>query len=82
MDEGFDAYVDAAVVLGQWVDRTLVRRDPGIFTIDFVRHVPAPAERFLVARVLLTPPAALDLRDPLDDACRGYSEWSTPKENG
>jgi hypothetical protein len=77
--DAFD-YLDPAVLLGQWTDRTFVRRAPLIFTVDFVRDVPASAERFLVARMLMTPNAALDLRDQLDDAWRGYSEWSRPEE--
>jgi hypothetical protein len=79
LGDAFD-YLDPAVLLGQWTDETAVRRGPVMFTIDFVRYVPASAERFLVARALLAPSTALDLRDQLGDAWHEYDEWSRSEE--
>ena len=79
-DEPFDTYFDPAVLLGQWTDRTLVHGGYAVFAIDFVRDVPVPFQRVLVARALVTPPLAADLRDQLDDAWRAYLETSMPED--
>jgi hypothetical protein len=79
-DEHFDTYFDPAVLLGQWTDRTLVHRAHAMFAIDFVRDVPIPAQRVLVARALVMPALAADLRDQLDEAWRAYLETSMPED--
>jgi hypothetical protein len=63
-----------------WADSTRVHRGRDEFTIDFIRDVPAPRHRALVARAVLSPILAVELRDRLDDAWRAYSEWSMPEE--
>jgi len=75
-----DFYVDPAVVVGVWANSTRVQRGRDEFTVDFRRHVPDPSRRFLVARALLSPAVAFELRDQLDGALQSYTEWSMPKE--
>ena len=73
-----DLVLDLSVLVGVWADRTRVHRGRDEFTVDFVRQVPEPRGRVLVARAVVSPLVAVDLRDQLDDAWRGYSEWSMP----
>ena len=80
LDQPFDLYLDPATLVGRWADSTWVHRGRDEFTIDFVRHVPAPHLRALVVRAVLSPIQAVELRDRLDDAWRAYSEWSMPEE--
>ena len=79
-DEPFDTYFDPAVLLGQWTDRTVVHRGLVVFAIDFVRDVPVTGDRVLVARALLPPALAADLRDQLDAAWDAYLETSMPED--
>jgi hypothetical protein len=78
-EEPFDVFYDATLLAGAWVDSTHVHRGHRELTLDFVRSVPLPAERVLVARVTMAPSVAMDLRDQLDQAWRSYSEWSMPE---
>ena len=57
---------------------TYVYRGRGVFTIDFIREVPSPPQLLLVARAIALPHVAVDLRDQLDEAWRGYTEASMP----
>ena len=75
-----DSFADPAVLVGVWTDSTQVHRGRNEFTIDFVRHVPEPPRRVLVARTIVAPIVALELRDQLEEVWRGYSEWSMPTE--
>jgi hypothetical protein len=81
-DEPFDSYLDLTVLVGARADETVVHRERDTFTVDVVRASPAPRERILVARTLLSPSVALALRDQLDRTWRAYSEWSMPEEGG
>ncbi len=81
-DDAFDDLAtDPAVIVGVWADSTLVRRGPTIFTVDFIRHVPDPVRRVLVARAMIPPNIALDLRDQIDSAWREYTRWSMPEDD-
>lgn len=60
-----ELFSDPRVVVGVWADRTHVHRGRNEFTIDFVRHVPDPPGRALVARAIVPPNVAADLRDQL-----------------
>ena len=75
-----DVYVDLSVVVGVWANSTRVQRGRDEFTVDVRRHVPNPSRRLLVARALLSPAVAFELRDQLEGALRSYTEWSMPKE--
>ncbi len=75
----FDTYLEPGVALGAWANNTHVHRGRDEFTIDFIRHVPVTGQRVLVSRVVLAPVLAVELRDQLDQAWRGYSEWSMPE---
>lgn len=78
-DDSFDDFSsDWPVLVGVWADETEVHRGRGEFTIDFVRYVPSPPGRALVARAILAPHVALDLRDQLDEVWRNYNQWSMP----
>jgi hypothetical protein len=79
-DEPF-VYVDPAVLAGHWADRTVVHKGSGEFTIDFVRRTPDPHERVLVARAIVAPWVAMDLRDQIDKAWRGYPEWPMQEDS-
>ena len=74
-------YTDPLVLVGVWADRTYVHRGRNEITVDFIRHVPDPPGRVLVARAVVSPHVAADLRDQLDEAWRGYSAWSMPEED-
>lgn len=76
-----DFYVDTAVVVGVWANSTRVQRGRDEFTVDFRRHVPERSRRLLVARALLSPAVAFELRDQLEGALQSYTEWSMPKES-
>jgi len=79
-EDAFDFSLDVTVLVGHWANSTRVYRGRDEFTIDFVRHVPAPVHRVLVARALLSPLLSVELRDQLDEAWREYSEWSMPED--
>jgi hypothetical protein len=80
-DEPFDTYLDLTVLVGTRADATIVHREGDTFTVDFIRKVPPPGDRILVARALLSPSVALVLRDQVDRTWRAYSEWSMPEED-
>ena len=80
-DDSLDDFVlDPAVLVGMWANSTRVRRGRDEFTLDFFRDIPERSRRALVVRALVSPVVAVELRDQLDEAWRGYSEWSMPKE--
>ena len=80
-DDSFDDLVlDLTVLVGVSANSTRVHRGRNEFTIDFLRHVPDRSRPFLVARALVSPIVAVELRDQLDEAWRGYSEWSMPED--
>ena len=72
----FDPYV----LIGVWANSTHVHRGRDELTIDFIRHVPDRARPVLVARALVSHVVAVELRDQLDEAWRGYHEWSMPED--
>ena len=79
-EEPFDDLVlDFAVLVGVSANATRVHRGLNEFTIDFRRRVPDRSRPFLVARALVSPVVAIELRDQLDEAWRAYSEWSMPE---
>jgi hypothetical protein len=75
-----DVVFDSAMLLGVWANGTRVVRRSDEFTIDFLRDVAELPRPVLVARALVPPAAAFDLRDQLDDALRSYTEFSMPVE--
>jgi len=78
-EDSFDDHVlDPAVIPGAWANNTRVRVGRDEFTIDFLRQVPSYSRSFLVARAVVSPAAAMDLRDQLEDAWRRYADWSMP----
>lgn len=78
-DEPFDDLVlDFAVLVGVSANETRVHRVLNEFTIDFRRRVPDRSRPFLVARALVSPGVAVELRDQLDEAWRSYYESSMP----
>lgn len=52
-----------------------------MFTIDFNREVPSSPQVLLVARAIVLPHVAVDLRDQLDETWRGYTESSMPGDD-
>jgi hypothetical protein len=78
-DDSLELYTDPSVIVGVWADRTVVHRGRNEFTVDFIRQVPDPPGRVLVARAVMAPNVAADLRDQLDETWRGYHEWSMPE---
>jgi len=74
-----DRVFDPAVVVGVWAGSTRVHRGRDEFTVDFVRHLPGEGRPVLVARSILAPIAAAELRDQLDEAWRGYYGWTMPE---
>ncbi len=60
-----DVVLDLTVLVGMWADSTRVHRAQTEFTVDFVRNVPLPLGRALVARAVVTPVVAVELRDQL-----------------
>jgi len=78
-DDTPDFSSDWPILAGVWADVTRVYRGRGEFTVDFLRHVPEPRGRLLVARAMVAPPVALDLRDQLDETWREYNRWSMPR---
>jgi len=80
-DDARDDFVlDPAMLLGVWANGTSVVRRRDEFTIDFLRAVPELPRTVLVARALLPPIGAFDLRDQLDAALRSYTDSSMPME--
>ena len=77
-DSSDDFVLDFAL-LGVWANSTAVSRRKDEFTMDFFREVPELARPALVARALIPPEAAFDLRDQLDEALRGYTEFSNAR---
>jgi hypothetical protein len=73
-----DLVLDLTVLAGVWADSTRVHRGRNEFTVDFVRRVPKPPGTLLVARAVASPIVGVELRDQLDEAWRGYTEWSMP----
>jgi hypothetical protein len=79
-DSRDDVVFDSAMLLGVWANGTRVVRHRDEFTIDFLRDVPELPRPALVARALIPPAAAFDLRDQLDEELRSYTELSMPGE--
>ena len=79
-DSSDELFADLTVLVGVWANGTRVRRGRDEFTVDFLRHVPERSRHVLVARALVSPAVAFELRDQLEEALRSYSEWSMPKE--
>ena len=75
-----DQVLDPAVIPGAWANDTRVRVGRDEFTVDFLRQVPGYSRSFLVARAVVSPAAAIELRDQLEDAWRRYADWSMPKD--
>jgi len=75
-----DVIFDSALLLGVWANGTAVLRRRDEFTIDFLRDVPELSRLALVARALIPPAVAFDLRDQLGEALRSYTEFSMPGE--
>ena len=73
-----DLFADPYVLAGMWANWTLVHRGRNEFTIDFIRNVPEPPRRSLVARAIIAPVVALELREQLDETWREYTQWSMP----
>ena len=71
-------YGDPYVLAGAWADWTHVHRGRNEFTIDFIRDVPAPPGLTLVARAIVAPVVAVELREQLDQILREYTGWSMP----
>ena len=79
-EDSFDDLVlDLAVLVGISANTTRVHRGRDEFTVDFLRQVPDRSRPFLLARALISPVVAVELRDQLDEVWRGYSEWSMPE---
>jgi len=80
-EDSFDDFaLDSVVLVGVWGNRTRVHRGRDEFTVDFIRDIPERSRRVLVARAIVSPVAGLELRDQLDEAWRGYYEWSMPED--
>ena len=80
-DESLDELAfDPVVLVGVWANSTQVHRGRDELTVDFIRRVPNRTRPILVARVLIAHVVAVELRDQLDDAWRGYYESSMPTE--
>jgi hypothetical protein len=79
-EDSFDELPEDVALPGIWANVTRVRVGRDEFTIDFLRQVPGDAQRFLVARAILSPVAGIDLRDQLDEAWRDYNDWSMPTD--
>jgi len=78
-EDAFDDLVlDLAVLVGVSANATRVHRSRDEFTVDFLRQVPDRSRPFLLARALISPVVAVELRDQLDEEWRLYSEWSMP----
>ena len=75
-----DSALDPVVLVGVWANSTRVHRGRDEFTVDFIRDVPERSRSVLVARAVVAPIVGLELRDQLDEAWRGYYEWSMPKD--
>lgn len=75
-----DIVLDPVVLVGVWANRTRVLRGRDAFTVDFLRDVPEQDRPVLVVRALVSPLVGVELRDQLDEAWSGYSEWSMPME--
>lgn len=73
-----DLVFDPLLLLGTWANGTRVRHTRVEFTLDFLRDVHELPRRVLVARAVVPPVAAFDLRDHLDAALRSYTDWSMP----
>lgn len=80
-DDSFEPdALSPSVLVGSWADSTHVHRGRDEVTIDFVRHVPHLARPVLVARALVSHVVAVELRHQLDEAWRGYRDWSMPEK--
>lgn len=75
-----DVVLDPSVLVGAWANASRVSRGRDEVTIDFVRHALGEERPIRVARVLVPPLAAAELRDQLDDAWRGYHHWQMPED--
>jgi hypothetical protein len=67
-------FVDPSVEVGQWANLTRARRGRDEVTLDFLRRVPDDPRPVLVARVLVPPLVAVELRDELDEIWRDYTD--------
>ena len=79
-DSSDDLVLDLAVLVGSWANSTRVYRGRDEFTVDFLRQVPDRPRSFLLVRAVISPVVAVEFRDQLDEAWRGYAEWSMPKD--
>jgi len=79
-DSRDDLVLDPAMLLGVWANGTSVIRRHDEFMINFLRDVPELPRPVLVARALIPPAVAFDLRDQLEDTLRSYTELSMPGE--
>lgn len=73
--DAFDyTFVDPSVELGPWANLTRARRSRDEVTLDFLRRIPDDPRPVLVARVLVSPLVAVELRDALDEIWRDYTD--------
>jgi hypothetical protein len=75
-----DVVLDLSLLTGAWANSTRVLRGRDEITVDFLLRVPDRPQRILVARALVSPLVAVELRDQLDESWRDYSEWSMPED--
>lgn len=78
-DDLEDLGSDPLLLAGVWADWTRVHWGRSVFTIDFIRRVPDPMGRLLVARAVVAPIVGLELREQLDATWKEYSDWSMPR---
>jgi hypothetical protein len=74
-DDRDDVVLDPSLIVGTWANATRVHLGRDEITIDFRRRVPDTADPFRVARMLMPPLAAVELRDQLDELWWGYTNW-------
>ncbi|HEY4620507.1 MAG TPA: DUF3467 domain-containing protein [Gaiellaceae bacterium] len=79
-DYGDSGVLDPAMLVGVLANATRVSHGRDWFTLDFLRAVREVSQPILVARAVISPHVAFELRDQLDDALRRYSEWSMPED--
>jgi len=78
-DNSYEALVfDPTVLAGVWADSTRVHLGRDALTVDFIRDVPDPPGRVLVARAIVSPFVGAQLGDQLNEAWRSYYRWSMP----
>ncbi len=67
------------VQVGAWANSARVLHGRDEITVDFFRRVPDDPAPILVARVLVSPLVAFELRDQLDEVWREYTRWQMPE---